>query len=351
MQPIERIEKAIIPEDLFGLDPNELKINYRNLVKSIHPDKYEDKPEVIKKRFTALFQKVQSLKITADNKIKSGTYGIDLDKVKVEFEPTDIKTKRHTYTLLHSLPNADICDVYKCKNEKGEKLIFKSSRNQSDNDLVLNEIDSIKYIEKHSDSLYNQFYPKIIDSFKIKDASKLQRQVVVLIDYREKGYISLLEVRDKFKDDLNPRHIVWIFKRMLMGLGYLHNQSMTHGAILPQHILVHPVDHSIKIIDWSYLVKGQSKIKAISSDYKAFYPIEVLKKRQLGGYTDIYMAAKTMQYLIKGNERVPIGLINFLKYCTIPGPSHRPLDAWLLHEEFDKEMTEIFGKPKYIELK
>jgi len=345
------IREALVPEDLFGLKPENLKRNYRKLISFVHPDKNHNKSDIIQKEFTKLFQKVKEFKRIADIKIKNKTYGIDLKVTEPEIVPTVIKTKRHEYSLLHSFKNADICNIYECVNEKNKKLVFKSSRLESDNDLVLNEINMIKWIDtKHNDELYSEFYPKILDSFIIKNEKGEKLQTLIIPNYKVEGYISLLDVRNKFNDELNSRHLVWIFKRIMMAIGHLHNAGMVHGALLPPHILIHPINHAIKLIDWSYSIKGNNKIKAISTKYKSFYPLEVLNKKAQGGYTDIYMAAKCMLYLIAGNRGVPKRVSQYFKYCAIPGPHSRPQDAWALHEEFDEAMRDIYGKPKYVEL-
>jgi len=334
------IKKANLPEEIFGPYSEHMKDEYKYIIGKIHPDKQKNNKEM----FTELFQKVQKLKIEAEIRVKEGIYGTTISS-KVEFDPVIIRTKRNSYTLTSSLNDADICNVYKCTDKDKTPLIFKSAKIPGNNDLVLNEINTLNKIKnKFHHKMYSKFYSELFDSFKIINKDKKKLQIAILPDYRDKGYVSLLDVRHKFENELDPRHIVWIFKRLLMAIGHIHNNNIVHGSLIPPHILVHPVDHSIKIIDWSYSITGSNKISVISNKYSDFYPSEVFEKEISTGITDIYTIVKTMQYLCRGNTEMPLFMKRFFKGCL----SHRSYDAWDLHEEFDGLVHEFYGKPKYV---
>lgn len=348
------INDAIIPEEIFGLKPRDVKSNYRNLINKIHPDKHSKKSETTRIKYTKLFQIVNEFKIIADEKIKDGTYGIKLTKPVPKFKPVKITTKRNSYLLTESLLNSDICDVYKATDKDDNNVIFKVSKNSKDNDLVENEINKLNGFKEKIDTLESEdfrskFLPKIIDNFNIKSDKKTLK-ALILPDYEELGYVSLVDVKEKYKDSFDPRHIVWIFKRLLMVAGYSNSFGITHGCIIPPHILVHPIDHSIILLDWSYSIDGKNKVKAISPKYKDFYPKEILTKEKQGEYTDIYMIAKSMLYLFGNNKYVPSRFKHYIKHIAEESVSLRPQSAWELHKEFDWFINQIY-EPKYIELK
>ena len=67
---------------------------------------------------------------------------------------------------------------------------------------------------------------------------------------------NLLKEKKEEYPDINSRHLVWIFNRLLTVLGFVHGLGVTHGAVLPEHILIRKRDHALMLIDWSYAVKG-----------------------------------------------------------------------------------------------
>jgi len=50
---------------------------------------------------------------------------------------------------------------------------------------------------------------------------------------------------------LDPRVAVWIGKRLLEQLAWLHGAGFVHGAVSPDHTLVHARDHGAVLVGWS----------------------------------------------------------------------------------------------------
>lgn len=68
---------------------------------------------------------------------------------------------------------------------------------------------------------------------------------------------SLAEVQRAHAHGLqDERHAVWIWRRLLEVLGYVHGAGWTHGDVSPEHALVHPGDHGVLLIGWSRARQG-----------------------------------------------------------------------------------------------
>lgn len=50
----------------------------------------------------------------------------------------------------------------------------------------------------------------------------------------------------------NARHAVWLWRRVLELLSYLHGAGWTHGDLRPEHWLVHPADHGVLLLGWAH---------------------------------------------------------------------------------------------------
>lgn len=50
---------------------------------------------------------------------------------------------------------------------------------------------------------------------------------------------------------LDARHAVWMWRRVLEVLAFVHDSGWVHHELLPENLLVHPGDHGVHIIGWS----------------------------------------------------------------------------------------------------
>lgn len=69
---------------------------------------------------------------------------------------------------------------------------------------------------------------------------------------------SLAALNERFAPGIDPRHAVWIWRRMLEVLNFIHTHGWSHGDVRPEHALVHPQDHGIRLIGWVSARKGAS---------------------------------------------------------------------------------------------
>ena len=74
---------------------------------------------------------------------------------------------------------------------------------------------------------------------------------------------SLADLNLRFPGGIDPRHAVWIWRRMLEMLHLVHGMGWAHGDIRPECALVHPADHGILLIDWaSAAQRGDARDRA-----------------------------------------------------------------------------------------
>jgi serine/threonine protein kinase len=292
-------------------------------------------------------------------------------------EPIAINAEGKRFVLTDKFATGDLCDVYNCVVSNGRssyEAIFKISLQEADNDLLENEekILGKLFPANAKEEKFRRFLPRVLDSF-VEDG----RRVNILPWFNE--HRSLAEVLEAFPDGIDFRDMVWMFRRIMHGIGFAHVNHVVHGAIIPPHVLIHPENHGAKIIDWSYAVditpqKGKKKakeatlydhladdsfltvphVKAISANYRDYYPPEVLNKEAPTSATDIYMAAKCAVILVGGDvstgrmpKSVPKAVRAFFKACLYKDPGKRPKDAWDVHEELDKLLKQVVGKRKY----
>jgi hypothetical protein len=294
---------------------------YRALAKACHPDAVSDseKPEA-ERLFEILQQRVDE-------------FSNPLGK---------IKSKEIEYPLKRRLGKGDVSEVYLADSPDGP-VVLKRSVSKEANKFLDTEAKILMDLRgKSGDRKYKEYLPKPIQVF-------LENGLLVAEQEYVPGYHTVNEILEKHKDGVEPRHVAWMFKRLLAILGFVHHYNYIHCAVLPQHV---PADHSCKLISWCTAVRQGQNLTLIPAAYKSWYPdSEIRKLSAVSAGLDIYLAAATMKLLNgKREDLMPAQMRAFLKSCMFPSPHLRPQDAWNLHDEFDALLRKVFGKPKFVQL-
>ena len=326
----------------------QIKDAFHVLAYSYHPD-HNPTPDA-----AAFFKKVTEAYKVLSDPVARKRYD-DRGTTK----PLTLKSRRHAYEVGALVSKGDLADIYKATNEKGEHVALKVVREAPNSDLLKTEWDHLQKLFAKDDK-HTRYFAAPIETFQIEDASHARRQVNVMEWLN--NWWTFDEVRTAFRRELRMEHGVWMFNRILGGLGFAHKQGVLHGAVVPSHTLAYssgkekdPWNHGVKLVDWCYSIPMGTPLKAIVPKYRDFYPPEVFAKKPAIPSTDIYMAAKCVIYVLGGNpktnqlpDHVPGYLANFLKGCTLGNLRARPQRAWELHQELKEHMRENFGPRKYV---
>ena len=354
-----RLSQATFYLDVFGAcdevpskQLQHIKSVFRRLAKIVHPDLYGDADE--KKVASAAFTQLQKLLEDAERAVKEGAYGQPLLYASA-------KTRKGHHSLIHYVGSGDLCRLYATTSKvDGAELatVTKIAKQPKDKDLLQVEADVLRLFRKDgTDSSFHPFVPELVDSFVFSEKSKPRRQANVLV--KLEGLQNLEQLLTNFPEGLDPLHMAWIWRRILFALGFVHEQGVVHGALVPNHIMIQPEQHGVVLVDWCYASKLPQDeeefppIEAVIGAYRDWYPEEVLAKQAPSSATDIDMAARCMVYAMGGNpltgnlpERVPRRFRAFFKGCLLQKQSKRPQNAVQLLKEFDW-LLEDMGKPYF----
>lgn len=359
------------PEDLFGKllgDPlaqqSALKSLYRRFARIAHVDVYQRLDE---QRLAHLaFTKLNTLHQQAADKILAGIYGTAKTVAHKTNTPSIMKSRNHTYVIEKGIIAGDASLIYTAEREDGLQMIIKMAKHHSLNDLLDTEAIALKALNKAAVNTvsYKQFIPTLADTFSLKfmPANKAASAGVndvrhVNVFHAVDGYKSLSEVMAVYPSGVDGRHFVWMFNRLLTVLSFAHMQGVVHGAVLPPHVLIHPVTHAIHLLDWCFTRPTGKPIVALSKGYAAWYPPEATEHRPLTAATDIYMAAMAMCYILgadygEGLDKTDVHpkFRRLLQSCLIKNQFRRPQSAWHLCKEFLALSEEVYGPKKYLRL-
>lgn len=368
---LEMIERANCPEDLFGKhsgSAHEIKENvakaYRPFAMATHEDRTTGEAANIVIRANAAFKRLGELRHIAEAKIDIGTYG-DMKPTAQKFAPISITMKKHAYTLIEQIAEGDIADIFLATIDGGtpEKVVIKIVRDAGDNDLMENEARVLQHLfsDKRKEAAhYQRYLPRLIESCKFGGKGGPYRQANAFSFFE--GYFTLADVKREYPEGLDARTIAWMWKRILEILQYVHYHNVVHGAIIPTHLCVHPKTHGLGLLDHAYALidptASKQYIRAISEEYRSFYPPEVFAKKIPCEGTDIYMAARSMIDVAGGKvvgeaiilpDSIPKEMQAFLKACASPLLTARRTSAFDLLDEFNRLLANLYGPPQYHE--
>lgn len=158
------------------------------------------------------------------------------------------------------------------------------------------------------------------------------RQVMVL--GLASGFVhSFTDVRAAYPSGIPPSAAIWLWKRVLESLAWLHGAGWVHCAVLPEHLLVHARDHGVRLIGFSCATRVGERVQVTAGG---------LTPGGIGQPSlDLAMSAKAVEGLLVG--------------ASVPEPLQQLLsraasftDGWALLAEVDRVAQALFGPPRYV---
>lgn len=123
------------------------------------------------------------------------------------------------------------------------------------------------------------------------------------------------DVRREYPGGVDARTIVWMWKRLLELVGWIHDGGFSHNAIEPSHVVVNPRDHGVHVVGWSNATRGTGD--------------------------DVAATARLVRALLAGAD-VPAPVADVLRRAEGSATS-----AWVLRDELDRAAGEAFGPPRF----
>ncbi|MFD1547224.1 molecular chaperone DnaJ [Nonomuraea guangzhouensis] len=191
--------------------------------------------------------------------------------------------------------------------------LLKLPRDPADNHLLVREAAALTQIASDADPRFLPYIPRLVSKFRHK-AGRTVRQANVL-SRAPSGFVTLT----RLGSGLDPRDVAWIWRRLLVATGLAHRAGVTHGAVLPRHVLVHPIDHGLVLVDWC-----ASQLTSASKDAS----------------DDVLGVTRCVAGLLGDHPRA---MRAFVHGCLRRPPS----DAWALLAELDELLEDLYGPRTY----
>lgn len=384
---LEALKKANHPEDIFGQEKGSpekvyrtVQKTFRKLAKAVHKVRLMGNPKD-EVHTTEAQRLLNVFWETAQDKIKGGIYGdkkARLTPKSAEDSPlVQFSSPKYVYTVGARIYSGGTCGVFRGTIQDKKSIVssalFKVPHSIKDNDLMEREVRAFDLFRKKVKSLTSDpvgqenarkfllRVPELHESVRIDDGSGKKTVNIFLIQPGfDKGWYTLEEIRKEYPSGVSTRHMTFIWNRVLEGLTLAHYSGVVHGALTPNHILIHAKDHLGQILDWTASCKISSGEKVPYTDdrYQAYFP-EELKSPSMLPYpsSDIYMLAWCMVYILGGSpeervipDSVEMPIRELLNRCLQPKRARRPQTVDAVYKEFRQITKTVFGPKRFVEL-
>jgi hypothetical protein len=142
----------------------------------------------------------------------------------------------------------DIANLYRVSQG-----LLKIARDPADNDLMRREATALARLRDAVAPAWLAYFPRLVETQRRDDIRSGIRRHANLIGQLS-GFRSLAEVRAAFPAGIDPRDAAWMWRRLLVAVGAAHRAGVIHGAVLPEHVMIHPGEHGLVLVDWCYSV-------------------------------------------------------------------------------------------------
>lgn len=164
------------------------------------------------------------------------------------------------------------------------------------------------------------------------------------------------EVMRVHRQGISPRASIWVWRRILEVLSFVHASGMVHGAIVPANVLVQDHEHGVRLIGYSRTGRPGDPLVLPATSSHSFYPPWALSRPELSTELDLVMSARCVAALLGGNPEtavlpaaIPTKLAEIVRRIAlaVPGAS-MTRSAWAIREELGQIANEVFGPAQFI---
>jgi hypothetical protein len=320
-EALDLVEGATSAESLFGprtTDPGKRKqarTLYRALARALHPD------------------------VVGPGNPRAHAASAVLTRLHQDWAHTagvELRTRTGAYRIGAPFAVGSIANLYDSDGPHVVKVV----RNPALNPLLHSEWHALRQLERLTDEHHwlRPYYPRLLDTS--GDVAQGSRAFTVLDPLRN-GFVTLAEVKSAFPGGLDGRDYAWMHRRLLKALAGAHRIGLVHGAVTAENVMVHPQQHGIVLVGWSFAVEDGQRLLATSRS--TTYPPEVEAGQPVTAATDVHMAHTLMLDLLKPDEH---GQQAFARGCLQESPARRP-DAVDLMGEYDELLEDLYGARRF----
>jgi len=272
----------------------------------------------------------------------------------VSCEPADVTLAGFRLRLLGRLAIGHSSDVFLATRAARitERLLLKVLRSAEDEALLRNEQSVLAKLAASSERgtpYFTGLVPQRAFSG-VLEGPGFPRHFAAAFRQPPGLAHTLEQLRQQCPGGADPRHAIWIWRRALELLDWLHKSGVVHGALLPAHILLDAREHSLGLVGFSCAGPAGAPLAALDPQRADFYPAAA--KQTLAPAGDSIMLARCIAHALGGEptrlpSHVPAPLAQLVAEQAAGLAALAPLE---LSRRVSDVARECFGPPKFVKL-
>jgi len=332
-----------------------LKKKYRELVRMTHPDQVSPAEQSLANTvFPILVRSYEE----AQRALQAGRYDAVRAKPTASAPASSpdvtMRSAVSVYTVKADLSTmGDFSNVHLGRTATGDQVLLKVAAETGGNAFLAKEAAFYKAVAARTDiDGLRRYLPQLIDSFTVSEQAREQYRVNVF--RHTPGFVSLTQIHEAYQKGLDPRDAAWIWRRLIAQALAAQALDVVHGAIVPDHVLVHPDTHEPLHLGWVHSVERpqerQARLTTVIDRWRDWYPPEIFARAIPSLQTDLYMVGKTMIYLAGGDvarnrfpRHYPQVMKDTVAKLIAEDARNRPTDGYALLREFTTGVRKLWG--------
>ena len=222
-----------------------------------------------------------------------------------------------------------------------ERVTVKLARESADGAMLLREaavLQALQALALPGAAYFTRRLPQPVGTGLAEGLAEGVRQALVL-RHPAGFWGSLHDVRQAQPNGIDARHAVWLWRRMLEVLAFVHDAGWSHGDLSPAHALVHPRDHGVLLVGWSRARQASGSAHAAAAARDLMQSAWTVRAVLHGGTSDDSPGL---------GARTPAPLAALLRRCSEDAAECQRLGARGIEQALSSASHEAFGAPQFV---
>lgn len=161
-----------------------------------------------------------------------------------------IRVGGRRYLVEGRLAQGEGSDVLRARwdHPPGELVVLKIARTEAADDGLRREHSLLSVLRRSTVQGSAHFARLIPQPIGLDLAGE---RVVAAYQWRSGFQHTLADARRVHPHGIDPIVLAWVWTRVLELLGWVHRAGVRHGAVRPEHVLLHPHDHGATLVGWT----------------------------------------------------------------------------------------------------
>jgi hypothetical protein len=254
-----------------------------------------------------------------------------------------------TYVIEGLLARGDVSDVYRARwsVRLGELVVLKVCRSAGDEDLLRREHRILEALVTSADASSASLASRLPQPIALGPVRVSDRERLVAVYRWHSGFLHTLpDIARAHPGGIDDPIVVWVTKRLLELLGFVHRAGVVHGAVLPPHVLVQPRNHGAMLVGFATATRAQGSgraepLPAISRAWAAHYGEEA-RTREVSPATDLAQLARSVKLVAR-----PSLAGELASWLDSLQSQRGSADAWQRRDELIALSRRLYGPGSY----